>query len=407
MKLSPSQEKAFEALCDAKRNIFLTGGPGTGKSFLISYFLRTQAIPIPVIASTGASAILVGGRTFHSFFNLGIMQGGPEATFERAIQNSALKKRLNEITSLVMDEVSMLSGEAFDCAERIARKVRDSAEPWGGMRVIAVGDFAQLPPISRESRMKAWCFLGAAWQRSDFKKIVLTEMMRTKDEEFLHVLNDIRWGKHSERVEFFLNSRRMVDEELEENIPHIFPRRAQTDAFNQLKLSEIQQPSRIFPTVYGGNERYIERLKLEAPVPQMLELKKDAFVMIRINDPRQRFINGTTALVRDMDDDLLVLEVNGRRIEIAPFTFTILDADGKEAAFARNFPVTLAYASTIHKIQGTTLDRVHLDLTSLWEPGQAYVALSRARTGQGITLRDWDVDSIFADATVRTFYDQN
>ena len=137
----------------------------------------------------------------------------------------------------------------------------------------------------------------------------------------------------------------------------------------------------------------------------MLELKKGALVMLRINDPKQRFINGTVGTVMDADDTLLTIESRGRRLEIEPFTFTMLDADGEEGAFARNFPVTLAYANTIHKMQGATLDRAHVNLKSLWEPGQAYVALSRVRSGQGITLMGWDAHSIKADPVVREFYE--
>jgi ATP-dependent exoDNAse (exonuclease V) alpha subunit len=123
-----------------------------------------------------------------------------------------------------------------------------------------------------------------------------------------------------------------------------------------------------------------------------------------MNDPKQRYINGTVGTVEELEDDVLLVRAGKRLLEIEPFTFTILDDDGAEAAFAVNFPVTLAYASTIHKVQGTTLERCHISLSGLWEPGQAYVALSRARSGDGITLADWDAGSIRSDLAVREFY---
>ncbi len=404
VQLTPSQTEGFRELREGRENIFLTGGPGTGKSFLIGEFLSQSSEKIPVVASTGASAVLIGGRTFHSFFGLGIMQGGPEAVVEKALKNTRLRKRLKETATLVVDEVSMLSGATLDCAEHIARMVKKSSQAWGGIRMIVVGDFAQLPPISR-GREKEWCFLSKAWERSGFKKIILREVKRTEDPDFLEVLEDIRWGKSSERVQMFLNKRLITAEEVERDVPHVFPRRAQTDTFNQARLNEIRFESRRYETEYGGKDVYIERLKPDAPIPEVLELKKSALVMLRMNDPKQRYVNGTVGTIEEMADEILLVRVKTRVFEIEPFTFTILDDEGEEAAFASNFPVTLAYASTIHKVQGTTLERCHISLRALWEPGQAYVALSRARSGDSITLMDWDESSIRADAAVKKFYE--
>ena len=403
-QLTASQTEAFRELTEGRENLFLTGGPGTGKSFLIREFLDQSREKVPVVASTGAAAILIGGRTFHSFFGLGIMQGGAEAVVKKALKNKRLRKRLKQTATLVIDEVSMLSGETLDVAEHIARVVKKSPLPWGGIRMIAVGDFAQLPPITRR-REKEWCFLSKAWERSRFKKVILREVKRTEDAAFLEVLEDIRWGKNSERVRIFLNERLTGADEVETNVPHVFPRRAQTDAFNRARLNEIDSQPRFYKTEYGGKDIYIERLKRDAPVPEVLELKKSALVMLRMNDPKRRYINGTVGTLEELEDDILLVRTGKRLLEIEPFTFTILDDDGQEAAFAMNFPVTLAYASTIHKVQGTTLERCHISLRGLWEPGQAYVALSRARSGDGITLMDWDASSICADLAVREFYE--
>ncbi len=404
IQLTPSQETGLHALQNTTANIFLTGGPGTGKSFLIQEYLKRADTEIPVVASTGAAAILVGGRTFHSFFSLGILQGGADQVIEKAVKNSGLRSRLRNLKTLVIDEISMLSREAFDTAERIARQVRHSDLPWGGVRMIAAGDFAQLPPISPD-RDKSWCFRAAAWRRSNFQKVVLREVKRTEDAEFLEVLEEIRWGRVTERVRAFLNSRVMLAEEIEADVPHLFPRRAQTDAFNKNRLEQIHEPLRAFETEYEGDPYGIERLKRDAPVSALLELKKGALVMMRVNDPRQRFINGTVGHVLEVQDDAIYVEARGRRLEIEPFTFSWLNADGEEAAMARNFPVSLAYASTIHKIQGTTLERLHADLNALWEPGQAYVALSRARNAAALTLARWGESSIKADPVVQAFYE--
>lgn len=403
IQLTRSQREGLDCLQDGRENIFLTGGPGTGKSFLIREFLKTQEKEIPVIASTGAAAILVGGRTFHSFFGLGIMQGGERAVLERARKDRALKKRLRRASTVVIDEVSMLSASTFDCAERIAREVRKADAPWGGIRVIAVGDFAQLPPISK-APTKEWAFLGRAWLSSNFRKVTLQEVVRSRDRKFIEVLEEIRWGGASEKVHDFLNGRMVASEEVEMDVPHIFPRRVQTEAFNRMKLESLSTAQRTYVTEYGGQEVYVRRLRSDAPIPPVLELKEGALVMLRMNDPKQRYVNGTVGTLRTMYEARLIVEVGSRLIDVEPYTFTLLNADGEEVAYARNFPVNLAYGSTIHKVQGATLERVHIDLKSLWEPGQAYVALSRARTSGGITLSGWEPASIIADPSVRSFY---
>ncbi|MBN8554853.1 MAG: AAA family ATPase [Deltaproteobacteria bacterium] len=411
-KLTLDQEQALYHLNhQERRNIFLTGGAGTGKSFLIQHFLRSTTEKIPVLASTGAAAILIGGRTFHSFFGLGLMQGGPQLTFEKALTNKRLKKRLKSVSTLIIDEVSMLSHETLDCAEAIARALRTVDMPWGGIRIIAIGDFAQLPPVSRampeefggyRANTKPWAFLGEAWASSGFKRLILEEVMRTGDQDFLKVLEDLRWGNLSVRLKHFLENQ--TCEYVDEDVTHLFPRRNQTDKYNLGRLADLSSESRKYETIYSGESRYFDQLKRDAPVSEVLELKKGAHVMIRVNDPRQRYVNGTTGTVVALKDDVITVDTANRRIDIEPFVFGVQDADGNEVAFAKNFPLSLAYASTIHKIQGATLDRLHVDLASLWEPGQAYVALSRARRGKDVTIMRWSPSSIRSDEMVKEFY---
>ncbi|MDB5036597.1 MAG: helicase-like protein [Bacteriovoracaceae bacterium] len=401
IQLTLDQEQAFLNLKENRRNLFITGGAGTGKSFLIQYFLRSQVEKIPVLASTGAAAIIVGGRTFHSFFGLGRMQGGPEQVFTEALKNKRLKKRLNQVSRLIIDEISMISFDTLDVAEKIARALRANDEPWGGLRIVAVGDFAQLPPVS-QSRSKEWAFLGEAWAASEFKILHLTEVMRTEDTDFMAVLSDLRYGKSSVRLKHFLKTH--TRQEVDGDVTRLFPRRDQTEAFNLGRLAEIPEISRRYETIYSGEQRYLERVQRDAPIPAVLELKKGALVMIRVNDSKQRYVNGTTGRVIALKDEVVTIETDRRTLEIEPFTYSVQNEDGQEVAFAKNFPLNLAYASTIHKIQGATLDKVHIDLLGLWEPGQAYVALSRARRGDDVTISRWSERSILADPMVKSFY---
>lgn len=404
IKLTLDQQQALWHLTESKQNVFVTGGAGTGKSFLIRHFLKMLPEKIPVLASTGAAAILVGGRTFHSYFGLGIMQGGAHVTLQNALQNKRLRKRLQKATTLIIDEVSMLSNETFDTAEKLARLIRGSDEPWGGIRILAVGDFGQLPPVGK-GPLKEWAFLGEAWALSNFKTIQLKEVMRTEDEAFMRVLADLRLGRLSVRLKHYLQSR--MGREPGQDATYLFPRRAQTDAFNRGRLNELDGESRVYETIYTGPQAFVERLKRDAPIADFVELKTGAFVMIRMNDPKQRFVNGTTGHIVDMREGMITIETETRRIELEKFSFGIQNEDGVEVATATNFPVSLAWASTIHKIQGATLGKMHVDLGGLWEPGQAYVALSRARRGDDVSISRWSESSIRADRMVMEFYGED
>lgn len=404
-KLTPCQSTAWSVLKESKQNIFLTGAAGTGKSFLIKEFLRDgDRKNFPVLASTGAAAVLIGGRTFHSFFGIGFMEKPYEEIVTRALENRRVCSRLRKISGFVLDEVSMIPGQVFQAAEEICRKARGIRGPWGGARVIAVGDFLQLPPVSQNSQQKDWAFLHKTWHETGFVNLALKSILRTQDLEFLSILNVIRFGGMTTEVKDFLDAHVQVTD-LDEDQTFLFPRRAQVDAFNQKKLTEIDSPLVEIPTVYAGSPIHIEKIKRVAPVSESLFLKKSAFVMVRINDPMMRFVNGSVGFVEDIDEDILTIRLKNQKfVELDKKRFELFNGDGHAIASAINFPVNLAYALTIHKAQGTTLDTVVSDLRELWEPGQAYVALSRLRSSAGLTLTGWDQNSIRVDPEVKQFY---
>lgn len=398
--LNLDQQNALKLL-QGRDNIFLTGAAGSGKSFLLKEYLKNK--DVPVLASTGAAAILVGGRTFHSFFGLGIMEGGIEATVQRASKNKKLMKRIKKTTEIVIDEVSMLSGATLRAADLIAKQASSSMAPWGGMRVIVVGDFSQLPPVNPFSRQKEWAFQDPVWKESQFTPVVLKKMMRTSDAEFLEILRRIRHGVVDEKVEQFLDSRTKIQPS--GNFTRLFPHRADVDSYNLQQLEEIDQEVHTFTTVYSGKEVDIERFKKHSPIADVIHLKKEALVMIRQNDPVGRWVNGSLGRVQAITNSSLKIKLNsGRTVELEKMDFTLLDADGNPAVSATNFPVTLAWAMTIHKAQGATLDQMHVDLRKIWEPGQAYVALSRVREPEGLFIEGWGKKSIFCDPDVFAFH---
>lgn len=403
--LTACQSRAELALRGSE-NVFITGGAGSGKSFLVRHFLRSvEAREFPVLASTGAAAVLVGGRTFHSFFGLGIMEGGVEATIENACRRRDVMRRLKKIRGFIVDEVSMLSGPTLRAAEVISRRARDSDLPWGGMRVIAVGDFAQLPPVERGgSGQRNWAFLDPVWQWSAFQSQILRTQTRCRDDEYMRILASVREGQVTPAVRDYLNSKvGEVGESFDGT--RLFPRREQTDAYNMKKLDGLKGQLHLFETVYSGQARAVEQMKKLTPLPDVLAIKEQALVMLRQNDPSGRWVNGSTGHIEKIAPGVLKIRLlNGRKIEIEKTSFTMLDAEGSITAAATNYPISLAWASTIHKSQGATLDTMAVNLSQLWEPGQAYVALSRLTTGADLTIEKWEASSIKTDPRVTQFY---
>jgi ATP-dependent DNA helicase PIF1 len=404
MELTPCQQKALELLKGAD-NVFLTGVAGSGKSFLIEHFLaKRDRKSNPVVASTGAAAVLVKGVTYHSFFGLGIMEGGLEQTIQRALKDKRLKKRLNRTNILVIDEISMIPGKALQAAETIARQVRGKQIPWGGIKVIAVGDFGQLPPVNTHSADKDWAFLSETWKKTSFQVAYLKTVMRSHDSEFIQILNFIRDGEVNKSVSDFLNSRiRIADDKFKGTI--LFPHRYSVEEYNLQELSQLPGKTFSFKTKYLGAARYLEQIKRTSPIPETLHLKTDALVMIRKNDPKMEYVNGSLGFVISADTHFLKLRLlNESIVTLEPESFSSLNAEGEEIASATNFPVNLAWATTIHKAQGMTLDMAVMDLSKVFEAGQAYVALSRVRSAEGLYITAWNAKAIRASAEVKAFH---
>lgn len=407
LTLSAEQKLALDTLRSGE-NVFLTGGAGVGKSTVIKELIEDLSPKeMPVLASTGAAAVLMGGRTFHSFFGIGIMEGGPSATFDRAAKNSKLMKRLSQVEGAIIDEISMIPGQALDVAERLAAKARGSDLPWGGMRMITVGDFAQLPPVQRGFGTKDWSFLSSAWNKTQFIKneLNINQRVREHDREsqFINILNKIRRGQIDATVAEFLNDHTKPHDE-DSSGTRLFPRREQSETFNQKKLSEINETEVEFHSIYLGDEKEVEALKRTVPVPEKIVLKIGCEILFLKNDPQKRWVNGTRGRVVSIEQEFLKVEKRGgREVKVEKTQFSMLDADGNVKASVIQFPVALAYATTIHKSQGATLDELWCDLSALWEPGQGYVALSRLRESSGLHILRWSPSSFKVDRQVANF----
>jgi ATP-dependent exoDNAse (exonuclease V) alpha subunit len=406
MQLSPDQTEAL-ALLQGKGNVFLTGKAGTGKSTVLRAYLQTvnPMEEVAVLASTGAAAVLVGGRTFHSFFGLGILEGGPAKTVERALKNPRLRKRLKATDTVVIDEISMLSGETLATAEEIARKARNNDEPWGNLRVVAVGDFGQLPPVTPGRQKPDWAFLHEVWERSGFYSVSLSTIHRCSESRWNEVLNKVREGVCDQAVREALNSR-MGAGQGDTEVTRLFGLRQEAENYNRLRLAELPDAAMVYETEYAGDTSALEQVKRNCPVPETLLLKLNALVMIRRNDSDGLYVNGSLGHIRGLAEKTVRVELleTGLVVEMEPVKFEQLNADGEVVATAKNFPLNLAYGTTIHKSQGATLDGVRLRLAGLWESGQAYVALSRVRNPDRLYLDSWSPNAIRADENVLHFH---
>jgi ATP-dependent exoDNAse (exonuclease V) alpha subunit len=403
--LSKDQKSALDLFNDTDHNLFITGQAGTGKSFLIKKLTQKLDRKIfPVLSTTGTAAVLINGRTFHSFFGLGILEGGIENTVSRALSNRSVISRVKKITGFILDEVSMLDTQAMITAEMICREIKENDIPWGGLKLVFVGDFFQLPPVSH-TREREWVFNHPLWNQTGFIPIILKEIIRSKDAEYLKILHYIRNGIVNDDVKYYLDDR-IAPNDLDSKITRLFSRRNQMQKYNEKHLMEVDEPLVEFKTEYAGRDWAIDKLKKQAPIEDIIRVKKFTKVMIRVNDPKYHYVNGSVGNLIDIDQENLVIELkNGKIIDLKPTTFSWLDPSGEVIAAARNFPINLAYATTIHKSQGMTLDELVVDLKNLWEPGQAYVALSRLKSGNGLYIKDWDEKSILVDEEVVGFYE--
>ncbi|MGH1468597.1 MAG: DEAD/DEAH box helicase [Bdellovibrionales bacterium] len=404
--LNPEQEEALQFL-KSDGNVFLTGAAGTGKSFLIREYLKTKASKTPIVASTGAAAVIVGGCTFHSFFGLGILKGGVEKTVERALKDRRLVNRIADTKEVIIDEISMIDPEAFYAAEQICRYILNLDLPFGGLRIIAVGDFFQLPPIQKNQK-SFWLFQTKTWASLYFHTINLKKIMRTEDKDFIEALNYIRQGECPQLVsDFFSKKKPKKKEDFEGTV--LFGRRMHVEDFNRRKLDKIKSPVTTYKskiTIKKKSNLTVERVLSVSPLPEEISLKKGALVMIRKNHPFGHYVNGTLAHVDYLGvETIKVKTLGGTFIDFEKESFEILNADGGLEATIENFPISLAWASTIHKAQGASIDIISVDLAGLWERGQAYVALSRAKSSKGLFVTNWDPRYIKSDERVRAFYD--
>lgn len=411
------QNFALKLLCETNSNIFLTGRAGTGKSWVIRQFreyCNSNNIRIENIAPTGVAAMNVGGQTVHRFFGIGAAQNPDQAINNAKKRKSVITERLNEVDVIIIDEISMLNDWVLDSIEKIAREFLQSEKPWGGKRLIVVGDFLQLAPVESkqiEPTSSTWAFTSDAWEISKFVVSKLDQVLRTSDEHFLSVLEDVRNGEKTQILSEFLKSRSSenVPPKVLNDLPHLMSKKIDALQFNEKKLEELLTPLFRFDTEYDVNNLQMDEqgiFKDDFPIAETFLVKVGAKVMFRNNDPDLRWANGTVGVVASINQSNQIIEIdieNGKREKVRPDYFILNDSKGREIASAKNFPLILAWGITIHKSQGMTLGSAVVDLKSTFACGQAYVAMSRLKSSAGLWIIDGKLHSITVDKDTMSF----
>jgi predicted ATPase len=397
------QSEAFEIL-KMGHNAFITGAAGSGKTHLLNEYiryLREHGAVVGITASTGIAATHMGGQTIHAWSGLGIRDVLTPYDLEAMEEKSYLWKRFEEARVLIIDEVSMLHHFRLDLIEEIARFFKRNNKPFGGMQVILCGDFFQLPPVSRTGEEKArFAYHAKAWKNLDLKICYLEEQHRQNDDAYLEVLNAIRDNTVSPVLIDRLNTRR--EERPTETMERtkLYTHNVDVDAENMRELEKLSGEMFEYQMTSKGKENIVATLKKGCLAPENLYLKKGARVMMVKNNFEEKYANGTLGTVLECDEYGITVEtVDGRAIVVKPASWKI-EEDGKTKAEITQYPLRLAWAITVHKSQGMSMDSAEVDLTQAFEKGMGYVALSRVRTLEGLSLKGMNATALVVDPEV-------
>jgi len=382
-----------------KKNVFLTGGAGVGKTTITNEVIKTyedDAKKVAKLASTGMAATLISGQTLHSFLELGIASDLEELETNKKLNISKkLKKLLQSISLIVIDEISMVSDSLFDMI-----KFRlEQAEYKGSLLV--VGDFLQLPPVVRGYGDVKFAFESSSWKDSNFEVIELTHIYRTDDKEFIELLHNVRYGFIDEQIHNQLNDYiKLLPNNLQDST-FLFGKNSSASVHNKEQLSHIDEElfikeAQIIKHLKSVKDSDIERFFKDSRIEKVLELKVGAIVLFTRN--AWNYFNGERGKVVNVDSSYIYVEKDDSRViklEMAQQSKTLWKekvVDGKKEMLEEDvftiyqFPIKLAYGITIHKSQGMSIENLIIETNEIFTPSQFYVALSRSSNPTRLNL---------------------
>ncbi len=404
-----TQEQAFQIMKTGV-NIYLTGSAGSGKTYLLNKYisyLQSHDIPVAVTASTGIAATHMNGMTIHSWSGIGIKNFLGEKELEQLEDKKYLWKRFEKARVLIIDEVSMLHGSQLEMVEKVCRRFKRNDKSFGGLQVILSGDFFQLPPISKinEENESGMVFASKSWQILNPAICYIEEQHRQEDDTLLEILNTIRSGEMQEKHYELLRSRIGAKLKSDAKATKLYTHNINVDDINNIELSLINNEERISIMTSTGPEPLVEILKKSCLAHEKLKLKVGAEIMCIKNNFENGYVNGSRGKIIGFEKEggnPIIELYNGRKISLKPEIWAI-EEDGKVKASVSQIPLRLAWAITIHKSQGMSLDNAEIDLTKSFSYGMGYVALSRVRTLEGISLVGFNAEALRVDPKVLEF----
>lgn len=396
IKLTEEQSVAEAIALNTRDHLFITGDAGTGKTLLVERIImglrKQENRKVRVASFTGLAALRLRGTTIARLLGTGIAKRVEDLNrvdFERAEEN------LDGVTDLVIDEVSMTSGDYLDMMDKVMQEATGEEEPFGGIRMIFVGDFMQLPPVkhNRDPNFKyKWAFEHPLF--SLVKKVTLTQYMRQGSERDVRILGELRHGVISPEGREIMSA--MVGRDLHRPT-ELYPINRTVHEINAVRLAQLKGKARSFRTDYNPG-RFEKFFKDQVPIGEEVVLKEGAPVIVLANNPLGGYANGSQGVITRMDYSGVEVKLNtGRNVQVKKKVWEIDDVQGQSMGTVEGLPIHLGWAATIHRAQGMTLDAVKTDISKCFEPGQAYVAMTRTRSLDDISLtapiKDFQVDA--------------
>ena len=387
-------------------NVFITGSAGTGKTYLLNqytFYLKSRKIIPTIVAPTGIAASHLQGQTIHSFFSLGIRNNIDDEYIESLRNKKYLQTRFSKLKVLIVDEISMVSPEMFLAMDNILRAFKKNNLPFGGIQTILSGDFFQLPPISKVATEKRFAWQSPSWKELELKTCYLQEKFRQDDNVLINILDEIRSGNVSSNSYEILNSRHHKELDIDFTPTKLYTHNIDVDRINNDELNKLTSPIKTFTYKSEGTAKNIEKIFKSSLVLEEMSLKKDAVVMFIKNNHELGYVNGTTGVVVGFDKgtNLPIVKTSyGSLIKCPLEEWTIENDSGNIVAKVSQVPLKLAWAITIHKSQGMTLDSAEIDLSKTFEVGQGYVALSRIKNIDGLRLMGLNDKALIVDPLI-------
>jgi len=398
-----NQTRALDIL-KTGANVFLTGEPGSGKTYVINQYiawLEAAGLHVAVTASTGIAATHIGGMTIHSWSGIGARDTLNRYDLDQIMSREKTVKRLKKAQVLVIDEISMLDGKMMDMVDVICREARAKSEAFGALQVVFVGDFFQLPPVTRQGDMMRYAFESRAWEQARPLICYLEDQFRQEDEQLLSLLSSIRKNEIEDEHYTLLNEQTDISYEGIEPT-RLYTHNADVDMVNHTRLASLTTKPHTFKMSGRGSKPRLEVLMKNCLSPDTLILKEEAMVMCTKNNFEGGYVNGTLARVVDFDSETgvpIIETTDGKRITIQTTTWDMIE-DGKVLASIEQFPLRLAWAITVHKSQGMSLDAAEIDLSKAFVFGQGYVALSRVRSLAGLKILGMCANALQVDPKI-------